>query len=212
MYSGSGSHSDEKSSSCSLCRRRKIRCNRQSPCSNCIRSKNTECVYESLSPPPARRANSGCVGDLERHRPVALDPSSTTGRGTTDPSLSSASIVSGSTVPSTPGSLPSTGEIELLRLKIKQLEEQLSKATQIVAASEASSPSFDTRTTNSHLTGAIHVRREHLGPGQAANTTSTIMHKGRFFGQTHWVHGAAEVRPQSREAPVQYGTNSRYST
>ncbi|KAK3990678.1 hypothetical protein QBC44DRAFT_349633 [Cladorrhinum sp. PSN332] len=31
--------------SCILCRQRKIRCNRESPCQNCIRSKNAECVY-----------------------------------------------------------------------------------------------------------------------------------------------------------------------
>jgi len=33
--------------SCTLCRRRKIRCNREMPCSNCIRSKNVACVYEN---------------------------------------------------------------------------------------------------------------------------------------------------------------------
>lgn len=33
--------------SCTLCRRRKIRCNRETPCSNCVRSKNEACVYES---------------------------------------------------------------------------------------------------------------------------------------------------------------------
>ncbi|KAK4228109.1 Acetamidase regulatory protein [Podospora fimiseda] len=32
--------------SCILCRQRKIRCNRQLPCQNCIRSKNAECAYK----------------------------------------------------------------------------------------------------------------------------------------------------------------------
>ncbi|ERT03438.1 uncharacterized protein SPSK_08313 [Sporothrix schenckii 1099-18] len=39
--------------SCTLCRRRKIRCNREQPCSNCLRSrKNVACVYEELPPLP----------------------------------------------------------------------------------------------------------------------------------------------------------------
>ncbi|CAK7214909.1 hypothetical protein SEUCBS140593_002349 [Sporothrix eucalyptigena] len=39
--------------SCTLCRRRKIRCNREQPCSNCLRArKNVACVYEELPPLP----------------------------------------------------------------------------------------------------------------------------------------------------------------
>ncbi|KAF1948366.1 hypothetical protein CC80DRAFT_317587 [Byssothecium circinans] len=33
--------------SCVLCRRRKIRCNREAPCSNCVKSKSA-CAYDSL--------------------------------------------------------------------------------------------------------------------------------------------------------------------
>ena len=36
-------------SSCSLCRRRKLRCNRENPCSNCARSRNGTCIYEDPS-------------------------------------------------------------------------------------------------------------------------------------------------------------------
>ncbi|KAF2829553.1 hypothetical protein CC86DRAFT_346377, partial [Ophiobolus disseminans] len=36
--------------SCILCRKRKIRCNRETPCSNCVRSKNAACVYEADVP------------------------------------------------------------------------------------------------------------------------------------------------------------------
>ena len=44
--------------SCTLCRRRKIRCNREQPCSNCLRArKNVACVYEELPLPSA--ANGG---------------------------------------------------------------------------------------------------------------------------------------------------------
>jgi hypothetical protein len=39
------------SSSCTLCRRRKLRCNREVPCSNCVRSKTEECIYDNEPPP-----------------------------------------------------------------------------------------------------------------------------------------------------------------
>ncbi|EFW99037.1 c6 zinc finger domain containing protein [Grosmannia clavigera kw1407] len=39
--------------SCALCRRRKIRCNREQPCNNCLRArKDAVCVYEDLPPLP----------------------------------------------------------------------------------------------------------------------------------------------------------------
>lgn len=38
------------SRACALCRRRKIRCNREAPCSNCLRSR-ANCVYQKSSGP-----------------------------------------------------------------------------------------------------------------------------------------------------------------
>lgn len=38
------------SSSCALCRKRKLRCNRETPCSNCLKSKTGSCVYETGVP------------------------------------------------------------------------------------------------------------------------------------------------------------------
>ncbi|CAK7210382.1 hypothetical protein SCUCBS95973_000761 [Sporothrix curviconia] len=49
--------------SCTLCRKRKIRCNREQPCSNCLRArKNVTCVYEELPPLPADDAAVSRLG------------------------------------------------------------------------------------------------------------------------------------------------------
>ncbi|PVH92178.1 hypothetical protein DM02DRAFT_620098, partial [Periconia macrospinosa] len=38
---------------CEMCRRRKVRCNRESPCNNCIRSKVEDCVYKTPAGQPS---------------------------------------------------------------------------------------------------------------------------------------------------------------
>ncbi|KAK4204765.1 putative transcription factor [Triangularia verruculosa] len=60
--------------SCVTCRRRKIRCDRKEPCSNCLKSKDSTCSYRDRAPPPA---------------PVLLSPPSTTATTTTSTSATS---------------------------------------------------------------------------------------------------------------------------
>ncbi|KAL1897913.1 hypothetical protein Sste5346_003765 [Sporothrix stenoceras] len=61
--------------SCTLCRRRKIRCNREQPCSNCLRArKNVACVYEELPPLPGAAPAAGQLATP----PTALSTSSST--------------------------------------------------------------------------------------------------------------------------------------
>ena len=52
------SYADWRTRSCSLCRRRKLRCNRENPCSNCMRSRNGTCVYEDPSSQLSRKRTS----------------------------------------------------------------------------------------------------------------------------------------------------------
>jgi hypothetical protein len=40
--------------SCMLCAQRKIKCDRKSPCSSCIKA-NVECMFACGAPPPPRR-------------------------------------------------------------------------------------------------------------------------------------------------------------
>ncbi|WXC58019.1 hypothetical protein SNK03_003917 [Fusarium graminearum] len=49
--------------SCEVCHRRKVRCDKKSPCSQCIRSK-FECSYPSSVAPPARRPRKTTINDV----------------------------------------------------------------------------------------------------------------------------------------------------
>jgi hypothetical protein len=49
--------------SCAVCHRRKVRCDRKSPCSQCIRS-NFECSYPSSAGPPVRRVRKTTINDV----------------------------------------------------------------------------------------------------------------------------------------------------
>ncbi|KAL6922336.1 hypothetical protein FSST1_006362 [Fusarium sambucinum] len=49
--------------SCAVCHRRKVRCDKKSPCSQCIRSK-FECSYPSSITPPVRRARKTTINDV----------------------------------------------------------------------------------------------------------------------------------------------------
>ncbi|KAK3297791.1 uncharacterized protein B0H64DRAFT_416719 [Chaetomium fimeti] len=73
--------------SCILCRRRKIRCDRQTPCSNCIKSKNATCSYRDDPRPPRRQ--SPLVGTAQANRLEAAPTSAlltpSTGALSTEP-------------------------------------------------------------------------------------------------------------------------------
>ncbi len=76
-------HHTSHHSSCVLCRRRKIRCNRESPCSNCTKSKNATCVYRdpprAPRPPSGSGRRQGAFGDAGQtaHADAALAPGPT---------------------------------------------------------------------------------------------------------------------------------------
>lgn len=187
--------------SCTLCRKRKIKCNRESPCSNCVRSKSGHCVYESLSPPPTQRPRHARTSDLDRLEPEIYqfprptDQSSDSIRYSTVPSYQSDSNsgVARSTGPSTPASQTSSREVESLRIKIQQLEDQLSRANRKSTRLGAPSPSYNISTTTSQIAGTFHVQEEVPTDGRIPTISRTIMHKTRVFGQSHWMNGVAQV-------------------
>ncbi|XHG06286.1 hypothetical protein AWENTII_009491 [Aspergillus wentii] len=184
--------------SCTLCRKRKIKCNREYPCSNCLRSKKNRCVYESLSPPPRQRLRHGQTTAPDRAREpeerqtLSLDQGSTVSSDTTAQTLQSGQLVASSTAPSTPGSQSSAREVESLRFRIKQLEEQLSKATRRPVTSTDASSDTNITTIKSYLAGTFHVHHQRPAAGQDATIPRTIMHKTRLFGQSHWMNGTAQ--------------------
>ena len=71
-------HHTTQHRSCVLCRRRKIRCNRETPCSNCTKSKNATCVYRdpprAPRPPPHSGRRQGAFGDTSQPTNARLAP------------------------------------------------------------------------------------------------------------------------------------------
>lgn len=180
-----------------MCRKRKIKCNRESPCNNCLRSRNSVCEYAEYSSPPPRRARyhhptpTSLTQESEEHQPsIFLDKSSSTARGSQMLNHASSSLVHNSASPSTPFSQSSAREVEALRSKIKQLEDQLARAER---ESAAPTPVWDSRGNSSQIAGAFHVRREPPSEGEAPTMSRMIVHKTRVLGQSHWINGVAEV-------------------
>jgi hypothetical protein len=146
--------------SCTLCHKRKIRCNRAKPCSSCLRSRSgaAGCVYESAmsnypGPPnvePLRVQSqiqssdrSLVMGTSNQYQQIqetqfrTLTPHSSNAArssSTTCPSFSSSLAASSLTEPLTPVSASAqsahSSEALRLRLRIEELEDRLSTQLQ----------------------------------------------------------------------------------
>ncbi|KAI1454795.1 putative C6 transcription factor [Annulohypoxylon moriforme] len=185
--------------SCTLCRRRKLRCSRESPCSNCVKSRSGSCVYENFISHPQQRAELGLgAGHRDFH---FLSP--------TAPTKGVSSTVTGATVPnntsqsspkaasSTTGSTPashSSQEVESLKSRIKQLEEQLSKTNLTPSRSSASIPDSNIEAIDSRISGTFYIHHEDNLSGQPPAISRSVTHKTRVFGQSHWITGFSLVR------------------
>ncbi|USP81341.1 hypothetical protein yc1106_08615 [Curvularia clavata] len=191
--------------SCLLCRKRKIRCNQESPCSNCLRAKNENCVYESHNHPvpfSRTRLTQAQTTLAPRHKETVLlgappgNSASTTSRSSL-PNHASSSQATSSTAASTPPIQISTPDAESLRLKlrIRDLEEQLSKLTSTPANTSSETPHWNIQTLNSTISGTFHVHCEGSSLGQQQSIARSVTHKTRLFGQSHWaVNGVLLIR------------------
>ncbi|KAL4908080.1 hypothetical protein BDW74DRAFT_189360 [Aspergillus multicolor] len=147
--------------SCSLCRLRKIKCDRERPCSNCLRSRTGECIYDDLEP-----------------------SSLSSGQQPTPPAESLTSATGASRTPSRPSSLAAESgrddETTRLRSKIHQLEEQLARTTR-----PAHGAYTNIEATSSHISGTFHLhyKRDPEHPEPIACGFSL---KTRLLGQSHW--------------------------
>lgn len=143
--------------SCTLCHKRKIRCNRAKPCSSCLRSRSgaAGCVYENAIPnqpimpsvePPREHSQIQSSDEplamekQNQNQEAQFQPltpySSNASRpnSTIHPSLSSSLAASSwtesSTLASASGQYALDTEVIRLRLRIEQLESRLSKQSQ----------------------------------------------------------------------------------
>lgn len=106
----------------------------------------------------------------------------------------SRTVTTSSTSPSTPNSHSSTHEIEMLKSKIRQLENQLDKSTKSSTETCAPTPVSDIETTHSHLAGTFHIHNASLPSNQGQMVRRSFIHKKRFFGQSHWISSMSLVR------------------
>ncbi|CAF3648302.1 unnamed protein product [Fusarium graminearum] len=156
---------------CEQCRRRKIRCNRNLPCSNCFKSNISPCTYAPTHV-PASRTKKGAA-DSSSHVPGRSAPVVDLSRKTT-PSDSSAKRQSSSIPSSTVGSNSETSTVDALAARVKELEQKLAESCHITQPGEDI---------------LIQHDDQEADPAPMKGTVS----KTRFFGQSHWMNGIVMV-------------------
>ncbi|KAL4939171.1 hypothetical protein BDV06DRAFT_214495 [Aspergillus oleicola] len=184
--------------SCALCRRRKIKCNRESPCNNCLKSKTDQCVYENdVLPRPQQHLGFSRTAALDLAKVaqfrVQMLPS--------DTALSQVPSYASRSVPSSSRDSPSSShvspsEVDSMRSTIRRLEEQLAKATNTSPpAPQPTATSSNIETTTSQIAGTFHVNHEsRVIDSYRALSRNIVIHKSRVFGASHWAQAAAMFR------------------
>ncbi|KAL2854505.1 hypothetical protein BJY01DRAFT_257922 [Aspergillus pseudoustus] len=184
--------------SCTLCRKRKIRCNRERPCSNCLRSRSGTCIYESPKHSSPASLNPGhgrgAIPDLEAER-VAVDTcspnTSATGDSYHDPSRSLSGPSQLGTGIHTPASEQSVQDAETARLKlrIRDLERQLETVAQRPTPAPDAGLASGVETTTTRFGGTFHLHYKRDGDGLSEPIVQSVSVKTRMFGQSHWSVG-----------------------
>ena len=178
--------------SCIQCRRRKIKCDRNMPCGQCISSKTSECQYSSDPAPQSKRSRVNENGQYPvtssaiDHSPGSTTHASPNSNGGTD------NVIRGILPNSTSfwaertaideGPLPLRGQTTVPRQTpsdptVQALLDRVHKLEQIISENDAmdAGPS---------LVNAPYVR----GPSLRGSLSKT-----RFFGQSHWVNSIDQV-------------------
>ncbi|THV48733.1 hypothetical protein BGAL_0231g00160 [Botrytis galanthina] len=113
-----------------------------------------------------------------------------------------------------------TSDLEFMRKRIKELEDQLSVATKSSAPSPALSqpaPSPATSVvsnieTKTSLAGSFHIHKEcrPFGQDHPAVVTYGVLHKTRLLGQSHWINGVTGYHDlfEIIEPHIQEGTKA----
>ena len=214
-------HQTTQHSSCVLCRRRKIRCNRETPCSNCTKSKNATCVYRdpprAPRPPPPSERRQGAFGDTSQTADVGLVVAGGAGPLTPSSGIQSTTPTAPSHHhPSRPASTAPANSIAESTLDTRSPGHHVPPGRSRTAPEHAvsSAPStantpVSTFTRNSrvetktlHLSGDFYFHTEHKLACQPQAVTRSVSHKTRMFGQSHWVNSIGLVtKPLCRSTP-----------
>ncbi|KAI3395871.1 hypothetical protein diail_808 [Diaporthe ilicicola] len=197
---------------CIACRRRKVRCDRELPCQNCVRAQRAaSCSYVSDDRVEPRRGTEGFEDGINGPHPQRH-------------ALSSVPFF-------TPPASTSNGSPEQLAERVKQLEEQLGQVINAQGGRDLpklpnayfNNANFNPPTASRFL-GPEHSQvpgsgtagnsvpnarssREAQGPnreGQGPNAeedpltagnVKAILAKSRYLGNSHWIHGVTLVSP-----------------
>ncbi|KAI1258496.1 hypothetical protein F5Y18DRAFT_413410 [Xylariaceae sp. FL1019] len=175
--------------SCVECRRRKIRCDRNDPCSHCVLTK-CSCLYiarrasttstTNFSQPEnvagrLTQAQRGTQPDPQGHSPYQ-DSSSTLVSPTADEASLQQSAPS--TVQASNGERSKDDDIRELTSRIQSLERLLSQRDAGSAEGPAPTP------LPSHA----------QGDGSKPSDAPLVLNKSRLFGQTHWSSSVVEFK------------------
>lgn len=182
---------------CEKCRRRKIKCDRNTPCDQCIRSKSHTCTYLSDdSPAPAEKNRRVGIGDMtnsfatsstmSHEKPSSKSDTPATGafdavndrllvagNSIIDPAHTERQGKERTTesVTDLQGS-PSASTVQALIDRVHQLEKQLADTTKTPPAEPAT------------VSLPMH---------NTALPTKGVFSKTRLYGQSHWMNSVEQV-------------------
>jgi Fungal Zn(2)-Cys(6) binuclear cluster domain len=177
---------------CDVCRRRKIRCDRQMPCNHCTRSKSATCTYTQDLAPALRTRPVGVAASSTTSSPRSSGSRPGTFHLTPDGSLSSTSHV---TVPSNSSRTVSlvegqsgermTDRVPALEnpysgLTVQELVDRVHKLEQMLSDT-ASQPSAEPEN--------VPITLPRTTPHTRGNFSKT-----RFYGHSHWANSIEPVR------------------
>lgn len=166
-----------------------------------MRSRNEPCVYESLSSQPSTSGRGQGTGIRLASKPqrpdsaqsiASMDGSSITDGESGASAHQSAPAATESTITGVRLSRDSAQEVENLKKRLRQLEEQLAQTTPISTDSPSGRSQYEE--AYSGLGGTFYINCDSRLLGEVQASSRSIMHKTRLFGQSHWINGSALVR------------------
>ncbi|KAF1938229.1 hypothetical protein EJ02DRAFT_469100 [Clathrospora elynae] len=178
--------------SCTLCRKRKMRCDRERPCSNCVRSKTGSCVYGTDV--TEQRPSAGLSAPLQprQNGPRVATAVPTPSAIPTPLAIQYDSSYASAFAPSTSNS-SSSFELAAMKARIAELEDKLSQAASTISSVYSATASTSALTHNvetfTSFADTIDVLQDSRAFGRANAISRGIAHKNRVFGQSHWMNG-----------------------
>ncbi|RFU76806.1 c6 zinc finger [Trichoderma arundinaceum] len=195
--------------SCEQCRKRKIRCDRTQPCTNCVKSNIPSCTYAPYHIPAWRAKKLDLV--MGGNREPATD-------GAGKPPLRSIRAAE----PRVDAQGPDVGEITHSSLPFNSID-SISASSSNVLSSKAGSTSSSSSPNVDWLVARVHQLEEKLAKAlrindapdglarrqsspETAEPTDGFVAKSRYFGHSHWIYGLNIVRVRLLEHCIEFWT------